>query len=79
MRSRQLSSRDEVARALERKKGLAREHIDHRCAIVVPYGASLAWSLAKLYESMALLHTVCGVIVFGEIAIARTWLGVDED
>ena len=72
-------TRDGILEALERKKGLAREQVDHRCAIVVPYGDSVTWDLAKFYESMAMLHSAYGVIVFGDVAIARLWLGVDGD
>ncbi|MDY6853399.1 MAG: hypothetical protein SWO11_01630 [Thermodesulfobacteriota bacterium] len=49
----------------------------HRCAIVVHYSDTHAWDLAKFYETMATLHTPQGVIVFGDLHIAKTWLGIE--
>lgn len=51
-------------------------HLWHHCAIVVSYSDTGAWDLAKLYERLASLHSPCGVIVFGDAGIAKTWLGV---
>ena len=51
-------------------------HPWHDCAIVVSYSDADAWDLAKLYERLATLHSPCSVIVFGDVGIAKTWLGV---
>ena len=72
-------TREAIAKVPERRNQLNRSHVSHSCAIVVAYDDDLAWDLAKFYEGMAILHSPRTVIVFGDVAIARKWLGVDKD
>ncbi|MBM3308520.1 MAG: hypothetical protein FJY74_09365 [Candidatus Eisenbacteria bacterium] len=65
-----------VERVFERRKQSKKERVCHHCAIVVSYSDSAAWDLAKLYERLASLHSPYSVVVFGDLGIARTWLGV---
>jgi hypothetical protein len=67
-----------IEKALELRNTLNRAHIPHNCAIVVSCYDGVAWDLAKLYEGMAMLHTPCHVVVFGDVGTARIWLGVDS-
>jgi len=49
----------------------------HRCAIVVKLGDTHTWNLAQFCENMVTLHSPKNVIIFGDSAIARTWLGIN--
>ena len=70
---------DDISRVLERRKELGTPHTPHRCAIVVSYGDPHAWDLAKFYEGMVTLHFPGAVIVFGDLGIAKTWLGMEKN
>ncbi|MGD2095058.1 MAG: hypothetical protein PVH77_08645 [Phycisphaerales bacterium] len=70
-------TRDGVSKLMEHKKE-SREPIPHRCAIVVSYSDNIAWDLAKFYEKMAIAHSPKSVIVFGDIGIAKKWLGAES-
>jgi hypothetical protein len=61
---------------IRRRKKLKRDRINHRCAIVVSPDDSQIWNLAKFYESMSLLHEPAFVLVFGDMEIAKKWLGI---
>ena len=69
---------DEMTRVIQRRAEIPRLPIPHRCAIVVSYGNSHAWDLAKFYEGMVMLHSPESVIVFGQLHTAKLWLGVEE-
>jgi hypothetical protein len=70
-------SRDDIAAVFERRKEMVIPHTRHRCAIVVSIGDSHAWNLAKFYEGMAALHSPEAVIVFGDLELAKVWLGIE--
>jgi hypothetical protein len=70
-------TRDGILKLMEHKKE-SREPIPHRCAIVVSYSDHIAWDLAKFYEKMAIAHSPKSVIVFGDIGIAKKWLGAES-
>jgi hypothetical protein len=55
-----------------------KDSIPHHCAIVVSYSDNIGWDLAKFYEAMAIAHSPKSVIVFGDIGIAKKWLGVES-
>jgi hypothetical protein len=65
-----------VEQALQQKQRSKRPYLCHHCAIVVSYSDDAAWDLAKLYERLASLHSPCSVVVFGDMGIAKTWLGI---
>jgi hypothetical protein len=65
-----------IEQALERRRVSKRPYLCHNCAIVVSYSDAGAWDLAKLYERLASLHSPYSVVVFGDLGIAKTWLGV---
>lgn len=67
---------DAVERMLARRQQSRKQYLCHNCAIVVSYSDAGAWDLAKLYERLASLHSPCSVVVFGDLGIAKTWLGV---
>ncbi|MDY6844921.1 MAG: hypothetical protein SVW57_12605 [Thermodesulfobacteriota bacterium] len=71
-------SQDDISRALSMRKESQKLPIPHRCGIVVASRDTHAWKLAKFYETMAILHYPESVIVFGDLHIARTWLGVED-
>jgi hypothetical protein len=71
-----LVTHNAVELALARRHQSKRPYVCHHCAIVVSYSDSGAWDLAKVYERLASLHSPCSVVVFGDLGIARTWLGV---
>jgi hypothetical protein len=71
-------TKDDVSRVLERRKQEQRLPTPHRCAIVVSLSDERSWDLAKFYEGMVTLHPAESVIVFGDVRIARTWLGVGD-
>ena len=72
-------TKGDVLRVLERRKQLTTEYRPHRCAIVVPYRDTHAWSLAKFYEDMVTLHSPEVVIVFGDSQVAKVWLGIEDE
>lgn len=69
---------EDMAAVLARRREYPKGPTPHRCAIVVADGDTHAWNLAKFYEGMVQLHYPENVIVFGDIRIARIWLGVDD-
>jgi hypothetical protein len=68
---------DDMRRILDRRAEIERKPAPHRCAIVVQYGNSHSWNLAKFYEGMVMLHSPEVVIVFGNEKTARAWLGIE--
>ena len=71
-------TRNDVSEVLERRNDLGGVFTVHRCAIVVSYGDEHAWDLAEFYEFMTILHSPEVVIVFGDVGVARRWLGFDK-
>jgi hypothetical protein len=71
-------TKDDMSRVLQRKAEIRRLPMPHRCAIVVLYGDTHSWNLAKFYEGMVILHSPESVIVFGNINTAKVWLGVED-
>jgi hypothetical protein len=69
---------EDMTAVLDRRKQTPRGPTPHRCAIVIADGDSHAWNLARFYEGMVRLHYPENVIVFGDVRIARIWLGVDD-
>jgi hypothetical protein len=67
-----------VEQALARRQQSGKSYQCHHCAIVVAYSDDDAWDLAKLYERLASLHSPCSVVVFGDLGVAKTWLGVSS-
>jgi hypothetical protein len=72
-----LVTHDAVEEVLSRRRSRG-PRVCHHCAIVVSYSDAAAWDLAKLYERLATVHSPCSVVVFGDVGIARTWLGAPE-
>jgi len=72
-----LVTHDAIEKMLSQRKSRG-PRVPHHCAIVVSYSDAAAWDLAKLYERLATLHSPCSVVVFGDIGVAKTWLGVPE-
>ncbi len=68
----------DISRILERRKAIQRAAATHRCGIVVNYGDDHGWDIAKFYEGMVTLHSPEVVIVFGDVHIARRWLGFEQ-
>lgn len=71
-------SKEEFLEVLERRNEMLKKPTPHRLAIVIHYADSHAWDLAKFYEGMVLLHNPESVVLFGDIQLARIWLGVEE-
>jgi hypothetical protein len=71
-------TKDDISKVLERRKEIEKPPTPHRCAIVVPYDDDQSWNIASFYEGMVILHYPESVIVFGDLRIARVWLGVEE-
>jgi hypothetical protein len=67
-----------VEQVLARRQQSKKPYLCHHCAIVVSYSDAGAWDLAKLYERLASLHSPCSVVVFGDLGVAKTWLGVSR-
>ncbi len=67
-----------VADAVKQKEKTLHKNSHHTCAIVVPYEDNSGWDLANFYSTMAQMHFPSSVIVFGDIRIAKTWLGVES-
>lgn len=65
-----------IERLVTRRGQPGSRHLWHHCAIVVSYSDDGAWDLAKLYEKLASPHSPCSVVVFGDLGVAKTWLGV---
>jgi hypothetical protein len=72
-------TRADIEKVIERRKMLGRPHARHRCGISVALDDARSWDLAKLYEGMAILHFPEVVIVFGDVRLARVWLGMEND
>ncbi len=70
-------TKDDCIRAFNKRKDLENPSTPHQCAIVVPYGETRSWDLAKFYEGMVALHLSGRVIVFGDINTAKIWLGIE--
>jgi hypothetical protein len=71
-------TKDDVSRVLERRRQVQTPPTPHRCAIIVSLSDERSWDLAKFYEGIVTLHHSESVIVFGDIRIARVWLGVED-
>jgi hypothetical protein len=69
-------TRDDILKISEKKKKSGLTHKTHRCAVVFNLMDYQAWSLARFYNGMAILHYPENVIVFGDVKTARIWLGV---
>ena len=72
---REINSED-VKRIIDIRKKEKPSVMPHKCAIVISAGDAKSWDIAKFYEGMVELHLPETVIVFGDLDIARTWLGV---
>ncbi|MBS3762198.1 MAG: hypothetical protein KGZ25_02725 [Planctomycetes bacterium] len=72
-----ITKRD-VSTILERRQTIERDPKRHRCGIVVSYGDNHGWDIAKFYEGMVVLHSPEVVIIFGDLNIARRWLGFEQ-
>lgn len=72
-------SRSDIDKVIERRKQINKQHTFHRCAVVVSLIDSHAWDIAKFYEGMSLLHFPESVIVFGDIHLAKIWLGISDN
>ena len=70
-------TKDDLVRAMDRRREIAQRPVPHRCAILVSLNDTHGWDLAMFYEGMATLHFSESVIVFGDERTARTWLGVE--
>ncbi|MCP4711678.1 MAG: hypothetical protein GY869_23920 [Planctomycetes bacterium] len=68
---------EDITRIFNRRKTETQRPQPHRCAIVVKLGDTHSWKLAQFYEGMVALHSPENVIIFGDIGIARTWLGLN--
>ena len=73
-----LVTTDDVAEVFRRRCEAPTLPIPHRCAIVVSRADAHGWDLAKFYEGMVSLHSPKNVIVFGDVRIAKMWLGIEE-
>lgn len=71
-------SLNEVAQVRLRLKDKLKSPRSHRCAIVASYSDDEAWDLARFYQTMVELHYPNTVIIFGDVDIARIWLGVEH-
>lgn len=71
-------NKSDIDKVIEQRKVINKQHTFHRCAIVVSLNDSYAWNLAKFYEGMSLLHFPESVIVFGDIHLAKLWLGIAD-
>ena len=71
-------SPEDFEQVLEHRKKRAVASVQHRCAILVPYGDAHCWNIAEFYSGMVNLHLPESVIVFGDARTARIWLGVDQ-
>lgn len=72
-------TRSDIDKVIERRKEIYKQHTYHRCAVVVSLNDSYSWSIAKFYEGMSLLHFPESVIVFGDIHLAKVWLGIGNN
>jgi len=71
-------TKDDIEKVVEQRKAQPSPTKPHQCAIVISLEDAASWKVAKFYEAMAKLHYPKNVIVFGDIKIARIWLGVEE-
>jgi hypothetical protein len=67
-----------VEEVIRRRKELPEPPSPHKGAIVIAPGDAQGWDLTKFYESMVRLHYPMDVIIFGEEATARIWLGIEK-
>ena len=71
-------TKDDMAEVLAQRKRLTTTTTPHRCAIVIPRDDIHSWDIAKFYEGMVLLHSPEVVIIFGDLRIAKIWLGIEK-
>lgn len=69
-------NKDDVSEVLQQRKTLSDLPTPHRCAIVIANNDIQGWNIAKYYEQMVTLHYPASVIVFGDMQIAKIWLGI---
>ena len=69
---------NDISKVMEQRETIVKLPTPHRCAIVVSLGDIHAWNLARFYEGMVTLHYPENVVVFGDVIVARTWLGIDR-
>lgn len=72
-------SEKDISEVLDQREKIVRLPNPHRCAIVVALGDIHAWNLARFYEGMVSLHYPETVVIFGDIIVARAWLGIDNN
>ena len=68
----------DITSVIDRREKLVNLPNPHRCAIVVSLGDIHGFDLAKYYGGMVSLHYPEDVIVFGDVFVARAWLGIDS-
>jgi len=69
---------DDMSEVFNRRGTIKQLPAPHRCAIVLGSLDDHSWSLAKLYEGMAVLHSPESVIVFANADVARQWVGFED-
>jgi len=69
---------NDITKVMDRREKLVNLPNPHRCAIVVSLGDIHGFDLAKYYGGMVSLHYPEDVIVFGDVIVARAWLGIDN-
>jgi hypothetical protein len=68
----------DITKVMDQREKIVNLPNPHRCAIVVSLGDIHAWNLTRYYEGMVTLHFPENVVVFGDVIVARSWLGVDN-
>lgn len=71
-------SEKDITKVMDQREKLVNLPNPHRCAIVVSLGDIHGFDLAKYYGGMVSLHYPEDVIVFGDVVVARAWLGIDN-
>ena len=69
---------NDITKVMDRREKLVNLPTPHRCAIVVSLGDIHGFDLAQYYGGMVSLHFPEDVIVFGDVVVARAWLGIDS-
>jgi len=67
----------DITKVMDQREKIVNLPHPHRFAIIVSLGDIHAWNLARFYEGMVTLHYPESVVVFGDVFVARAWLGVD--
>jgi len=70
---------NDISQVIERRESIVSLPTPHRCAIVVSLGDIHSWNLARFYEGMVTLHYPENIVVFGDLLVARNWLGMDDN